>query len=117
MNGRAAITDNDPLLRPFLSARADAEVERSLTCLLSGHAEPVIRSIIGRKFPPSRHDSYDSAGGGVEDIYQEVLVQLLGRLRSLRAEPAANSIGNFQSYVAVITYNVCYAYLRKKYPR
>jgi DNA-directed RNA polymerase specialized sigma24 family protein len=105
------------MLQPFLSARAEAEVEQSLARLLSEHAEPLIRSIIGRKFPPSRRDAYDRAGGEAKDICQEVLVQLLGRLHSLRADPDANSIGNFQSYVAVIAYNVCYAHLRKKYPR
>jgi RNA polymerase sigma factor (sigma-70 family) len=117
MNGQAAITNNDPLLRPFLSAGAEAEVERSLTQLLSEHAEPVIRAIVRRKFPPSRHDGFDPAGGEAGDIQQEVLVQLLGRLHGLRADPSANPVGNFQSYVAVITYNVCYAYLRRKYPR
>jgi RNA polymerase sigma factor (sigma-70 family) len=117
MNGQAATTDNDPRLQPFLSARAEAEVEQALSRLLSEHAEPVIRSIISRKLPSARRGGYDPAGGEADDVCQEALVQLLGRLQRLRADPAANHIGNFQSYVAVIAFNVCHAYLRRKYPR
>jgi hypothetical protein len=43
-------------------------------------------------------------------------VQLLGRLRDLKTKPDDNTIGNFRSYVAVITYHCCYEYLRQKYP-
>ena len=119
MGGRVeTIEESDPLLLPFLSAELEAEVEQSLTCLLAEHAEPIVRAVIGNKLRLSRPGADDAgAGDDAEDVRGEALVRLLGRLRDLRADPAAKPIGNFQGYVAVVTYNVCYAYLRKKYPQ
>jgi len=117
MNGQATTAQNDALLTPFLSAPNEAAAEQSLTRLLSEYADPVIRGVISRKLHLWRSKGQAGPGGDAEDVPGEVLIKLLGRLRELRGDPGANPIGNFQSYVAVVTYNVCHSYLRKKYPR
>lgn len=117
MGSHVGLTDNDPLLLPFLSARHEAEAEESLTLLLTEHAEPVARAVIGSKLRLSRSGADDRSGADADDVRGEVVLRLLVKLRDLRAAPSANPISNFQGYVAVVAYNVCYAYLRRKYPQ
>ncbi len=52
-----------------------------------------------------------------EDVYGEVVVRLLKRLREFKANPNGEAINNFHSYIAVTTLNACHDYLRKKYPQ
>jgi RNA polymerase sigma factor (sigma-70 family) len=114
MEEQGRIISNAALLQSFLAA-TDAEAEPLLGRLLSERATPFIRAIINGKLHRSRHgDAADS--DDAEDIHNEVLTQLLKRLRRLRADPQETSINDFRSYVAVVTYNVYYAHLRQKYP-
>lgn len=114
MEGQGEITSDDALLRSYISATDDAETERLLERLLAERAAPLIRAVVRAKLR--------SPGGGAnesdeaEDLHSEVLTQLLGRLRRLRADPRGAAINDFRGYVAVIVYNVYYAYLRRKYP-
>ncbi|HEV7858146.1 MAG TPA: hypothetical protein VGO91_05910 [Pyrinomonadaceae bacterium] len=109
---------NDALLLPFMLAADEVSTEALLTQLLNEQAEPIIRGIIRQKLQVQ-----SSVGAGrrsrseAEDIHGEVLVQLLGKLQQLKADPLAHAIVDFRSYVAVTTYHVCYAHLRRLYPQ
>jgi hypothetical protein len=46
-----------------------------------------------------------------------VLLQLVGRLQRLRTESNGKAIEDFNSYVAVTTYNACDRFLSRKYPQ
>jgi RNA polymerase sigma factor (sigma-70 family) len=106
----------DHLLVPFL--HATEESQQVLEHLVSERAEPIVKSIIRHKL----RIFFNRAGERgqeqeAEDVYGDVIVQLLERLREFKSSPVAKAIGNFRSFVAVITYNVCYEYLRRKHPQ
>ena len=106
--------ETDPLLLPFLNAGAEAEALDILTALIRGHAEPIIKAIIGHKL---RVSADGRAAQEAEDVQSEVVLHLLGKLRELKADPSARGIGNFRSYVAVTTHHACHEFLRRKYPQ
>ena len=114
MDERGAQSQTDPLLLPFLSAGAEAEALDLLTALIRGHAEPVIKAIIGHKL---RVFLDGRAAQEAEDVQGDVVLHLLAKLRELKADPQAEGIGNFRSYVAVTTHHACHEYLRRKYPQ
>lgn len=96
------------LLRIFAQSSDSGEQENILSALLTEHAQPVISKIIRYKTRGASEDS--------EEIYSEVMLQLVGRLRRLKAETNGKEIENFDSYVAVTTYNACDRFLSRKYP-
>lgn len=111
MSSPAPSTDN--LLIPLLRAKSE-DAKYYVEQLFTAHAVPVVEQIIKSKFithfePEDRQD--------VEDLQNEVLVQLLIRLRAFKADPAQQAISNFRGYVAVTTYRACYDHLRRKYPQ
>jgi RNA polymerase sigma factor (sigma-70 family) len=114
MGGRDETRKTDDLLRPFLEAD-DSTCDQVLATLVSEHAEPVARSVIGYKLRvfigQGVRPSQDA-----EDVYGEVVLRLLTRLQSLRRGSDHNTIGNFRGYVRVIASNACAEYLRRKYP-
>lgn len=105
----------DPMLLPFLEAVSEEQAERALSRLLTD-LESVIKNIIGYKlrvyFTDSRKEATDA-----EDIYSDIILQLLTRLAEIRSNPQAEAIQNVRSYAAVTTYRACYEYLRRKYPQ
>lgn len=103
------IGQTDSLLRLFAQTSDAGEQDRVLSALLTEHAEPVITKIIRYKTRGASEDG--------EDIYGEVMLQLVGRLQKLRTETNAKKIDDFNSYVAVTTYNACDRFLSRKYPQ
>ena len=108
----------ETLLRDFWQATDEAAAHRLLERLVQEHARPVVQQVLnsalcfklgGAQFNASRPDA--------EDVYGEVTLALLRRLRSLKENPGEQSITNFRAYVAVTAYNACYEYLRQKFPR
>jgi len=87
------------LLRLFAQSPDASEQECVLSTLLTDYAEPVISKIISYKI----HAASDTG----EEIYSEVMIQLVGRLQRLGTEENGRVIDNFNSYVAVTTYNAC----------
>jgi hypothetical protein len=107
----------DALLMPFLNAAQGSESESLLAQLLSVQAGPIIRGIIRGKlhlFRPS--EAHLQAGQDAEDVYGDVMAQILARLSALRASRGTDTILDFRSYVATATFNACHQYLRRKYP-
>jgi len=64
------------LLRLFAQTSDAGERNRILSALLTEHAEPIISKIIRYKTRGAQDDG--------EEIYSEVMLQLVGRLRRLR---------------------------------
>ena len=50
------------------------------------------------------------------EICSDVQLLLLSQLRAVKSRQGIGGITNFISYVAAISYNACYKYLRRKYP-
>jgi DNA-directed RNA polymerase specialized sigma24 family protein len=103
----------DPLLLPLLRARTEPESHALITSLINDDAAPVIRAILKRKL--RAHASVAHAHE-LEDLRSEVVVQLLARLREFIGSPHEHAIGDFRAYLAVIAYNTCHLYLRRRYP-
>jgi DNA-directed RNA polymerase specialized sigma24 family protein len=105
----------DRVVVPFLRSAGTQSSDGLLCELIATHAEPVIQQVFRSKLRGGR--------GGVgnhveaEDLRSDVLVRLLQRLRESMADPARDAILSFKSYVATTACNVCYEYLRQKYPR
>lgn len=109
MYGESSAQLSDVLLSPFLNATSEAESQNLLTSLLEEQAGPVIKRIIRRKLD-------DRPGQEAEDVYCEVVTQLVERLRLCKARPVSDGIRDFRNYVAVTTYNACHEFLRSRYP-
>jgi DNA-directed RNA polymerase specialized sigma24 family protein len=103
------VGQTDSLLRLFAQTSDADEQDRVLSALLTEHAAPVAAKIIRYK---TRGESEDG-----DDIYSEVMLQLVGRLRQLRAAGNGGAIDDFNAYVAVTTYNACDRFLSRKYPQ
>lgn len=97
------------LLRNFAQTSDASESERALSALISDFAEPIVSKII-------RYKTRGAIDEG-EEIYSDVMLQLVGRLQRLKSETGGNSIDDFDSYVAVTTYNACDRFLSRKYPQ
>jgi hypothetical protein len=107
---QAARTEANDLFQTFLRCPAEQEDEL-LSKLISVHTEPLIDQIVRFKLQRTNKTRSD-----VEDLRQDILLQLLDHFRQLRSDPNANQIHNFRDYVAVMAYNACNHYFRKRNP-
>lgn len=113
MNARLK-TEADELLRAFFDEPDESKSQELLAELISAHAEPLIRRVLGAKLRTTR-ESWDAVERqDLEDLNNEIILQLLRRINKIKS--GDKLIETFQSYVAVTTYNACNSYLRRKYP-
>src|SRR5205085_7846043 len=108
----------DELLSSFILAGDLADAELLLSRIITQHAQPLIESIIKSKLSVSlsAHDGRHLNQDALE-ISSDVKETLLAELRKQKSFPERRAINNFQSYVAVIAFNACHDYLRRKYPQ
>jgi len=107
----------DPLLFPFLDADDAPEEAAALSRLNDELIEPIIRRGVGYKlrfYHP--RNGRDLPRPEFEEIYNDIQLRLLKRLRALKQEPDQNQIANLRAYVATVTRNTCDDYLRRRYP-
>lgn len=118
MASTSTTEDDNQLLRAFLQTADESEANRFLAHLLRRDALPLIREIIKATL---RFCSNRAEGGtgdqDTDDLSSEIVLSLLKRLREMKAKSSDQDFGSFRSYVAVTTYNACYAYLRQRYPQ
>lgn len=89
--------------------------EATLSLLISQHAAPVVRRIVGFKLAgTSRNDS--RAVADLDDVCNEALRNLLTYLNSLKSSRNSAVPRNFNSYVAVTAFNACNEYFRERRP-
>jgi len=98
----------DPSLLPFLDASDAPEEAVALARLNAEQIEPTIRRGLGYKIGFARPE--------LEELYNDIQLRLLKRLRALKQDPAGNQIVNLRGYVATVTRNTCDEYLRQRYP-
>jgi DNA-directed RNA polymerase specialized sigma24 family protein len=106
---------SDELLRSLLQATDEAESQSLMARLINEYADPLIKEIIAFKMRPSFDGANDAQES--EDVYNNVLMSLLKRLRLAKQQPENQVINNFRGYVATVTYNACANLLREKYPQ
>ena len=107
----------DPLLLPFLQASSDDEADTVLAELISQHADPVVKKIVGYKFQVFFRENNRAGNDDAEDVHSEVVLNLLSRLGELRNNSQLEAIRDLRSYVAVTSYRACYEHLRRKHPQ
>lgn len=101
----------DTLLEPLLLAGSEEQADDVLLQLINAHAEPIIKGIIRYKLHLNSHQASEA-----DDIYQEVLVQLLAELQQLRDEPEAHPITDLRGMAAVIAHRTCSRWMRRQFP-
>jgi RNA polymerase sigma factor (sigma-70 family) len=114
MNGEKLSAKIDTLLEPLLLEPSDERADELLSRLITLHAEPVIKGIIRYKLHLSSHQADGRAEA--DDIYQDVLVQLLGQLRQLRKHPDQYPITDLRGMAAVIAHRTCSRWMRRQFP-
>ncbi|HEX5733394.1 MAG TPA: hypothetical protein VF131_11230 [Blastocatellia bacterium] len=110
----ATMANIDTLLEPLLLGASEQQADEFLLRLITEHAEPVIKGIIRYKLHLSSHraDGRDEA----DDIYQEVLVQLLEEFEQLREQPDEHPINDVRGMAAVIAHRTCSRWMRRQFP-
>ena len=92
----------------------DQQADELLSRLISDYAEPLIKGIIRYKLHLSFHRT--DQRGDADDIYQEVLLQLLAELNKLRTQPDQNPISDLRGIAAVIAHRTCSRWMRRQFP-
>jgi hypothetical protein len=104
----------DSLLKPLLLAAGNERADELISHLITTHAEPIIKRIIRYKLHLRFQHATERAE--VDDIYQEVLVQLMAALQQLREQPDAYPIGDVRGLAATIAYRACSRWMRRQFP-
>lgn len=105
----------DNLLLRLLNARDEQERRQRLHELLTTHVAPIVRQVLRQRL-----GFYVSAQGvnetnrDAEDLYQEALTRVVEVLNADRR--CLTAIGNFEGYVSRTASNICFDFLRSKYP-
>jgi RNA polymerase sigma factor (sigma-70 family) len=113
-----ADSQTDVILLPFLKATDEREEAGQLNRLIAEHLEPTIRRVLGRKlhaYVPRGEITFKNPD--VEEVYNEILLKLIKRLRELKGGAGGKPINNLRSYMAAVAQNTCDEYLRRKHPQ
>ena len=97
----------DPLLHPYFAGDEHA-AEKRLETLVRDEALPIVRSVVGVRLGRDGRD--------LDDICNDIVLQVVRRLRSARELGEREPIASFRGYVATAAYRGCDAWLREKYP-
>lgn len=104
----------DPLLEPLLLEANDQQADEILSRVITLYVEPVIKGIIRYKLHLSSDRGVDRTEA--DDIYQEVLVQLLAELHQLRRQPDKHPINDVRGMAAIISHRTCSRWMRRQFP-
>ncbi len=103
----------DTLLETLLS-ETDEQADELLLRLITVHAEPVIKGVIRYKLRLTPHGATQRAEA--DDVYQEVLLQLLAQLQRFRKLPEQHPISDLRGMAAVIAHRTCSRWMRRQFP-
>ena len=104
----------DNLLEPLLSEISDEQADELLLRLITVHADPVIKSVIRYKLRLPPYGATERAES--DDVYQEVILQLLGQLQQFRKLPGSHPISDLHGMAAVIAHRTCSRWIRRQFP-
>lgn len=108
----------DNLLLTFVEEADEEKANLCLTRLIDEHAAPIVREILGSSL--RIHVDVSGLGSSSQDagdLFNDIAVSLIARLRQLKHNPAQAGITDFRGYVASTAFNACNLYLRQKFPR
>jgi RNA polymerase sigma factor (sigma-70 family) len=105
-NGAQSVFEENDRLVASVMSEDDGARERAAEALLLDDARRVIRRVLLSSRHNVREDDF-------ADIVSTVNLRIVRRLRQRDQEP----IANFADYVATLTYNVIYDFLRSRYPQ
>src|SRR5687767_15746564 len=103
----------DVLLEPLLLEGSDEQADEILLQLINVHADPVIKGVIRFKL---RLSSSATQRAEADDLYQEMLLQLLAQLQKFRKLPEVHPIADLRGMAAVIAHRTCARWLRRQFP-
>lgn len=107
----------DRLLITFIEAKDEKQADHCLAGLIDEHAAPIVKEILGSslRFHLSNNGPAPTQDGS--DLFNDIIANLLSRLRQIRSGHPQGAIADFRGYIAATAYNACNLYLRQKYPR
>ena len=106
------------LLAPFLNEHDPKESDKLLERIVCEFAQPLIADIVSYKLranptPGIFGNEFEDAA----DVRGDIALKLVKRLRQVKAAGRGSTITNLRGYVAIMAYNACDLYLRRRYPR
>jgi len=101
-----SVDNNDPLLQPLIGA-ADAEARDEALASIAARSREVAQRVV-RRFQGQLNEE-DAA-----DVLATVSLRVVRRLRDMTAASAC--ILSIDDFVATLTYNATYDFLRRRYP-
>lgn len=105
----------DQILLTFIEATDEQQADSCLASLIDEHAVPIIRDILASSL--RFHFYNDGATQDANDLFNDIIANLISRLRYIRSDHGQGAISDFRGYIAATAYNACNFYLRQKYPR
>lgn len=107
----------DHRLLTFLEATDEDQADRCLASIIDEHAAPIVKEILGSSLRFYFDNSGAASTQDASDLFNEIVANLLARLRQIRTDPSRGAIADLRGYIAATAYNACNLYLRQKYPR
>lgn len=107
----------DHLLVQFIDATDEEQADRRLVTLINEHAVPIVKEILGSSLRFHLNNNSAASTQDANDLFNDIITNLLARLRSIRSDRTQGAIADFRGYIAATAYNACNLYLRQKYPR
>lgn len=107
----------DQLLLAFIDATDEVQADRCLGSLIDEHAVPIVKEILGSSLRFHLDDKGATSSQDANDLFNDIVANLLARLRQIRSDRPSGPIGDLRGYIAATAYNACNLYLRQKYPR
>ena len=107
----------DRRLLMFIEAPDEEQADRCLAILIEEHAAPIVKEILSSslRFHLDNHGAVSTQDAN--DLFNDIIANLLSRLRQIRSDSSRGAIADLRSYIAATAYNACNLYLRQKYPR
>ena len=78
---------------------------------------PIVREILGSSLRFYFSSNGAASTQDANDLFNDIIANLLSRLRHIRSDRTQGDIADFRGYIAATAYNACNLYLRQKYPR
>ena len=107
----------DHRLLAFIEATDEDEADRCLASLIDEHAVPIVKEILGSNLRFHLDHNAAASTQDANDLFNEIIANLLARLRQIRNDSSRGAIADWRGYIAATGYNACNLYLRQKYPR
>jgi hypothetical protein len=107
----------DHLLLHFIEATDEEQADLWLVTLIDEHAVPIVREILGSTLRFHLNNKSAASTQDGNDLFNDIITNLLSRLRRIRSDRAQAAVTDFRGYIAATAYNACNLYLRQKYPR